>query len=85
MNSQKATLNGSVRDGKDSEILVGVNIQTQEQIGTITDFNGKYSLELSDGEHTLIFRYIGYKTVKTISVNKNQQVLLDVVLLKTIN
>ena len=81
INSQNATINGSVRDGEDSEILIGVNIQTQEQIGTITDFNGKYSLGLSDGDHTLIFKYIGYKTVKkTISVVKNQMVLLDIVL-----
>jgi len=38
INSQKAIINGTVRDGEDLEILIGVNIQTQEQIGTITDF-----------------------------------------------
>ena len=62
INSQNATIYGSVRDGEDSEILIGVNIQTQEKIGTITDFNGKYSIELPNGDHTLIFKYIGYKT-----------------------
>ena len=36
INSQKAIINGTVRDGEDLEILIGVNIQTQEQIGTIT-------------------------------------------------
>ena len=86
INSQKAIINGTVRDGEDLEILIGVNIQTQEQIGTITDFNGKYSIELSGGEHTLIFKYIGYKTVKkTVSVINNQQILLDVVLVATNN
>ena len=86
INSQNATIYGSVRDGEDSEILIGVNIQTLEQIGTITDFNGKYSIELPDGDHTLIFKYIGYKTVKkTISVIKNQMVLLNVVLVAVNN
>ena len=81
INSQKASINGTVSDGEDLEILIGVNIQNQEQVGTITDFNGKYSLDLSAGEHTLTFKYIGYKIVKkTVSVIKNQQVLLDVVL-----
>ena len=64
INSQKASINGTVSDGEDLEILIGVNIQNQEKVGTITDFNGKYSLDLSAGEHTLIFKYIGYKTVK---------------------
>jgi len=81
INSQKAIINGTVRDGEDLEFLIGVNIQSQNQIGTITDFNGKYSLELPSGEHTLIFKYIGYKTVKkTVSVINYQQALLDVVL-----
>jgi iron complex outermembrane receptor protein len=81
INSQKAIINGTVRDGEDLEFLIGVNIQNQDQIGTITDFNGEYSLELPSGEHTLIFKYIGYKTVKkTVSVTNNQQILLDVVL-----
>ena len=61
INSQKAIINGTVRDGEDLEFLIGVNIQSQDQIGTITDFNGRYSLELPSGEHTLIFKYIGYK------------------------
>ena len=47
INSQKASINGTVSDGEDLEILIGVNIQNQEKVGTITDFNGKYSLDLS--------------------------------------
>lgn len=81
INSQKTIINGTVLDGEDSEVLIGVNIQNQEKIGTITDLNGKYSIELTNGEHTLIFKYIGYKTVKkSISVINNQPVLVDVVL-----
>ena len=84
--SQKATVNGTVSDGEDLEILIGVNIQNQDQVGTITDFNGKYSLGLTAGEHTLIFKYIGYKTVKkTISIIKNQVLLLDIALLSNNN
>ena len=79
--SQKATINGAIKDGEDLEYLIGVNIRNQDNIGTITDFNGKYSLELFPGEHTLVFKYIGYKTVKkTISVIENQLLSLDIIL-----
>ena len=31
-------------------------------IGTTTNADGKYQLELKDGYHTVVFRYVGYKT-----------------------
>ena len=45
------------------EPLIGVNINIREfpNIGTTTDIEGNYSLEVPDGGETLIFSYIGYK------------------------
>lgn len=57
--AQQSTLNGKVLDGN-GEPLIGVSIQVKNTPrGTITDFNGNFSVEVTSGE-TLIISYIGY-------------------------
>ena len=59
---QRFTLRGSVRDASSGEYLTGVNIFIPEiDGGTVTDFDGRYSIRLRDGEYTLIFSFIGYE------------------------
>jgi TonB-dependent SusC/RagA subfamily outer membrane receptor len=41
-------------------------------VGTITDFDGNYSLEVPSGKHILVISYIGYKT-QDITVGKSNQ------------
>ncbi|MCB0633388.1 MAG: carboxypeptidase-like regulatory domain-containing protein, partial [Lewinella sp.] len=42
--------------------LIGVTIQVKgTSLGTISDFDGKYSIELDDPNGTLIFSYTGYQ------------------------
>lgn len=41
-------------------------------MGTITDFDGNYSLEVPSGKHILVISYIGYKT-QDITVGKSNQ------------
>ena len=56
-NSIKIT--GKVIDGN-KEPLIGVNVRVKNgAAGTITDIDGKYSLQASSGS-TLVFSYIGY-------------------------
>ena len=40
-------------------------------VGTITDFDGNYSLEVPSGKHILVISYMGYKT-QDITVGKKQ-------------
>jgi TonB-linked SusC/RagA family outer membrane protein len=48
--------------GQDGTPLPGVNIlQKGTSKGTVTDFDGKFSLLLASGNKTLLFSYIGYK------------------------
>jgi TonB-dependent starch-binding outer membrane protein SusC len=58
---QGQTLRGVITDRSTRETLPGANIMVQgTTIGTVTDFNGRYSLDLSAGTHTVVFRFIGY-------------------------
>ncbi len=46
------------------EVIVGCNVSVKgTTIGTITDINGKYSLEVPDNA-TLVFSFLGYKSME---------------------
>lgn len=56
-------VSGSVTDGDTGEPLVGANIVIPNTItGTITDFDGKYTLEVPEGATQLQYSYIGYQS-----------------------
>ena len=58
----QVTVTGKVTDDI-GEGLVGVNVQLKgSSVGTITDIDGNYSLELPDNAGTLVFSFIGFKT-----------------------
>ncbi|GEP97585.1 TonB-dependent receptor [Chitinophaga cymbidii] len=69
--------------------LVGVTVQSKAgRKGTVTDAGGRYSLEVSNANDTLIFTYIGYnrlevplagKTTLDVVIEPNTQSLNDVV------
>lgn len=51
-----------------SKVIMSVNIRVQgSDIGSVTDDQGQFYLELSEGEHTLVFSSVGYQT-KTLNV-----------------
>jgi len=52
-------------------------------IGTTTNSEGNYHIDLKDGFHTIVFRYVGYRTeVKGVTVSGQAQ--LDVVLKRVV-
>ncbi len=58
------TVTGKVT-GDDGEGIPGVNVVVKgTTTGVITDFNGDYSLNVPDGETTLVFSSVGYQTVE---------------------
>lgn len=60
--SQQTKLYGTVRDEKDS-VMMGVTVAAKGSgKGTITDIDGKYTLELPNGAYTIEFSYIGYNS-----------------------
>ncbi|MEM7101876.1 MAG: carboxypeptidase-like regulatory domain-containing protein [Bacteroidota bacterium] len=65
----QTTVTGTVITGDSNDPLIGVNVVVGEK-GTITDFDGKYSIELPDGTHDIVFSYIGFDDmVKTVELS----------------
>ena len=61
--SAQRTISGTVTD-EAGVPLIGANIQAKEAsgIGTITDVDGSYKLQIPDNVKTLVFSYAGYAT-----------------------
>lgn len=70
--AQKRTISGTVTSADEKEALIGVSITIKgnEAIGTITDPEGKYSLQV-EPDQTLIVSYIGMKTAEIRVPRKN--------------
>lgn len=65
-------ITGSVKD-KSGEPIIGANVLVKgTSVGTITDFNGNYSIEVLDGS-VLQFSFIGYNS-QDVKVGKNKVV-----------
>lgn len=73
--AQDAAVSGTVLDAK-GEPLVGVNVSVKgTTVGTVTDIDGKYTLQVPNNKSTVVFSYIGFLaqeiaagTKKTIDV-----------------
>ena len=57
------TISGKVTDISTGEALIGVNI-ISNNIGSSTDIDGNYSLNLPQGQHEITYKYIGYQEIK---------------------
>ncbi len=70
---EKFTVKGYIKDKKNGEVLIGAIVQKKgTTIGVSANEYGFYSLTLPKGEHTLMFTYLGYKTMeKNITLNEN--------------
>jgi hypothetical protein len=64
------TISGTVSDAG-GETLIGASILVKgTSTGTITDFDGTYSLEVPEGATTLVFSYTGYSSCKIFAAPK---------------
>lgn len=69
--SGKRIITGQVIDDENQEPLIGVSVLVVgTTTGTITDFDGNYSVELPAGSKQLQFSYIGYAS-QTVNVSAN--------------
>lgn len=69
--AQNISVKGNVKSGADGEPLIGVTIQVKGTTsGTITDFNGDYSLTNLNAQSILIFSSIGFETKEVLVGNQ---------------
>ncbi|MGB3778004.1 MAG: SusC/RagA family TonB-linked outer membrane protein [Tunicatimonas sp.] len=74
--AQERTISGTVTSDESNEGLPGVNVVVKATtIGTVTDIEGNYRLQVSEGENTLQFSFIGYVTKE---VEAGNQSIVDV-------
>lgn len=65
----QVTVTGTVRSGDDKSLLPGANVLLKGTVvGTITDSEGKFSINVSNLKQTLVFSFIGYKS-KEVDLN----------------
>ncbi len=75
----KFTVSGYAKDAKNGEALIGVTVyKKNSQIGTSTNVYGFYSLTLPKGQDTVVFSFMGYKTVfMPVDLSSNQTLSLE--------
>ncbi len=81
--AQTGTLAGNVIDGEFVEPMAFANILVKgTTIGTTSDFDGKYQLELEPGTYTIVFSFVGYTTqeISDVVIKTNEVTPLDVTL-----
>ena len=76
-NAQKTRVYGVVKDASSAEPLISANVVYGEGQGVVTDFDGKYSVNLPNGDYTLQISYIGYESVTKKISAKGGQLELD--------
>ncbi len=69
---QNFTLSGLVKDRETGETLIGANVLLGGGRGTITDYEGKFSIELPAGDYQVQVSYVGFEPiVKKLSLTKD--------------
>ncbi|MCD7926724.1 MAG: TonB-dependent receptor [Bacteroides sp.] len=70
---QARAIKGQILD-ETGESMIGVSVLVKgTTVGTVTDFDGNYTLEVPGGKGVLEISYIGYKT-KEITIGNNSQI-----------
>jgi TonB-linked SusC/RagA family outer membrane protein len=77
--AQTRTISGIVTSSEDGSAIPGVTVQVKgTTVGTTTDLDGKYMLEVKPGYKVLVFSYVGMKTKELTLGNQNQiNVVMD--------
>ena len=82
--AQSRSISGTITDGGTGEALIGATILVKGTTnGTVTDFDGKYSIDASTGD-ILVVSFTGYTSQEltlgegdVLDINLEQGVLID--------
>ena len=87
MAAEARVISGTVKDATGETIISASVVVKGTTIGTVTDFDGNYTLDVPDDAKVLVFSYIGMKTqelnitgnVMNVTLSENSEVLEEVV------
>ena len=75
--AQTRTVKGEVTDAQNGEALIGATVTVEgEKGGTVTDFDGNFSLQVSSSAKKIKVSYIGYID-KVLAISDKMQVKLE--------
>lgn len=87
--AQGRTITGRITDADNGEYIAGVTVLLEGTMnGTVSDVEGKYTLNVPDEGGTLVFTFVGYETQKVtlgtknvvyVSLKMSQEILEEVV------
>lgn len=83
--AQNGKIRGTIYDESNGESLVGVTVLLQgTTIGTMSDLDGQYTIDVAQGTYNVQFSYISYQTIliEDVQVKAGQVTLLDDLILK---
>jgi hypothetical protein len=71
--SQTYRLSGTVKAIETGETLIGANIVLKPGVGTVTDFDGRFSIEIAAGTYNVSVTYVGFEgKEQKINLNKDR-------------
>jgi len=63
--AQQRRISGTIVDSRDRSPMIGANIMEKGTTnGTVTDIDGKFSMEVSSDNSVLVISSIGYRTIE---------------------
>lgn len=75
---QEVSVSGVVKDAQTGESLIGANVVYGPTQGTVTNYEGKFSIKLPPGEYTFSFSYVGYVPEVREIVIESRPIMLEV-------
>ncbi|MBU2922570.1 TonB-dependent receptor [Winogradskyella psychrotolerans] len=81
--SQTGVVTGKIYDAEFNDLLPFANIVVKNTtIGTTSDFDGNYELELDPGTYVLVYSFVGYqpKEITDVVIEENTEVTINVTL-----
>lgn len=78
------SISGRVTDNETGEPLIGASITYGQSMGTVTDTDGKYTLQASSGDGKIACSYIGYESIVR-NIQLSSDTIIDFSMLTSTN
>lgn len=82
--SFSSTITGKITDADSLEIAFATIYVKNTTYGCISNYKGEYFLELTQGNYTLVYSFVGYQSIeKEIIIKNNENLTINITLFET--